>query len=66
MKMLYREIPRKSNVSLRPQPFLNKKVRGINNMVADSACRAPEAGGKYCSNISPVPFPAISLLFHYI
>lgn len=35
-------------------------------MVADSACRAPEAGGKYCSNISPVPFPAISLLFRYI
>lgn len=35
-------------------------------MVADSACRAAEAGGKYCSNISPVPFPTISLLFHYI
>lgn len=25
-------------------------------MVADRACRATEAGGKYCSNISPVPF----------
>lgn len=37
-------------------------------MVADSACSAPEAeaGGKYCSNISPVLFPAISLLFRYI